>query len=297
MESEPEASDFSGETSSSFEFSLSNSANSNEEELISVDSTVELSSSLTVTALRTRWTRKAMSEYVLESEPEASDFSGDTSSSFEFSLSNSANLNEEELISVDSTVELSSSLSVTALRTRWTRKAMSEYVLESEPEASDFSGETSSSFEFSLSNSANSNEEELISVDSTVELSSSLSVTALRTRWTRKAMSEYVLESEPEASDFSGETSSSFEFSLSNSANSNEEELISVDSTVELSSSLSVTALRTRWTRKAMSEYVLESEPEASDFSGDTSSSFEFSLIHNNNTAIYIYTCIIILSS
>ena len=46
-------------------------------------------------------------------------------------------------------------------------------------------------------------------------------------------MSEYVLESEPEASDFSGETYSSFEFSLSNSADSNEEELVSVDSTVE----------------------------------------------------------------
>ena len=41
MESEPEASDFSGETSSSFEFSLSNSANSNEEELVSVHSTLE----------------------------------------------------------------------------------------------------------------------------------------------------------------------------------------------------------------------------------------------------------------
>ena len=46
-------------------------------------------------------------------------------------------------------------------------------------------------------------------------------------------MSEYLLESEPEASDFSGETSSSLEFSLSNSADSNEEELISVDFTVE----------------------------------------------------------------
>ena len=43
----------------------------------------------------------------------------------------------------------------------------------------------------------------------------------------------YLLESEPEPGDFSGETSSSFEFSLSNSANSNEEELESVDSTVE----------------------------------------------------------------
>ena len=45
--------------------------------------------------------------------------------------------------------------------------------------------------------------------------------------------SEYLLESEREASNFSGETSSSFEFSLSNSAHSNEEELVSVDSTVE----------------------------------------------------------------
>ena len=45
--------------------------------------------------------------------------------------------------------------------------------------------------------------------------------------------SEYLLDSEPEASDFSGETSSSFEFSFSNSADSNEEVLVSVDSTVE----------------------------------------------------------------
>ena len=107
--------------------------------------------------------------YLLESEPEASDFSGETSSSFKFSLSNSANLNEEELVSVDSTVEPYQFEPVgTALRTRWTRTAMSEYLLESEPEASDFSGETSS-FEFSLSNSADSNKEELVSVDSTVE--------------------------------------------------------------------------------------------------------------------------------
>ena len=40
MESEPVASDFSGETSS-FEFSHRNSADSNEEELVSVDSIVE----------------------------------------------------------------------------------------------------------------------------------------------------------------------------------------------------------------------------------------------------------------
>ena len=56
---------------------------------------------------------------------------------------------------------------------------------------------------------------------------------ALRTRRTRTAMSEYLLESDPEASNFSGETFSSFEFSLRNSADSNEEELVSVDSTVE----------------------------------------------------------------
>ena len=41
MESESDASDFSGESSSSFELSLSNSVDSNEEELVSVDSTVE----------------------------------------------------------------------------------------------------------------------------------------------------------------------------------------------------------------------------------------------------------------
>ena len=39
MEGEPKASDFSGE-SSSFEFSLNNSVDSNEEDLVSVDSTV-----------------------------------------------------------------------------------------------------------------------------------------------------------------------------------------------------------------------------------------------------------------
>ena len=65
-------------------------------------------------------------------------------------------------------------------------------------------------------------------------------------------MSEYLLESEPEASDFSGETSS-FEFSLSNSANSNEEELVSVDSTVEPYQFEPVGAsTRTRRTRTAM---------------------------------------------
>ena len=41
MESEPDASDFSSESSSSFEFSLSNSVDSDEEELVSVDSTIE----------------------------------------------------------------------------------------------------------------------------------------------------------------------------------------------------------------------------------------------------------------
>ena len=41
MESEPDASDFSSESSSSFEFSLSNSADSDEEELVSLDSTIE----------------------------------------------------------------------------------------------------------------------------------------------------------------------------------------------------------------------------------------------------------------
>ena len=41
MESEPDASDFSSESSSSFEFSLSNSVYSDEEELVSVDSTIE----------------------------------------------------------------------------------------------------------------------------------------------------------------------------------------------------------------------------------------------------------------
>ena len=40
MESEPDASDFSGE-SSSFEFSLSDSVDSDEEELVSVDPTIE----------------------------------------------------------------------------------------------------------------------------------------------------------------------------------------------------------------------------------------------------------------
>ena len=44
MESEPDASDFSSDfssESSSFEFSLSNSADSDKEELVSVDSTIE----------------------------------------------------------------------------------------------------------------------------------------------------------------------------------------------------------------------------------------------------------------
>ena len=40
MESKPKASDFSGESSSSLEYSLSNSVDSNEEDLVSVDSTV-----------------------------------------------------------------------------------------------------------------------------------------------------------------------------------------------------------------------------------------------------------------
>ena len=180
--------------------------------------------------------------------------------------------------------------------------------MECEREAGYFSGETSSSFEFSLSNSVNSNEEEFISVDSTVEPSSSLSVTALRTRWTRTAMSGYVLESEPEASDFSGETSSSFEFSLSNSADSNEEELVSVDSTVE----------------PYQFEPVRASTSHASDSDGDDGDTGNGRLgntnwyVYNGKDhrvqlflcinrpcislyiiiiQLYIYTCIIILSS
>ena len=41
MESEPDASDFSSESSSSFEFFLNNSVDSDEVELVSVDSTIE----------------------------------------------------------------------------------------------------------------------------------------------------------------------------------------------------------------------------------------------------------------
>ena len=154
--------------------------------------------------------------------------------------------------------------------------------MEGEREAGDFSGETSSSFEFSLSNSVNSNEEELVSVDSTVEPSSSLSVTALRTRWTRTAMSEYVLESEPEASDFSGETSSSFEFSLSNSADSNEEELVSVDSTVE----------------PYQFEPVCASTSHASDSDGDDGDTGNGRLgntnwyVYNGKTIVYNFICV-----
>ena len=59
-------------------------------------------------------------------------------------------------------------------------------------------------------------------------------VSFLRHRGNGSSPRQWVpMESEPDASDFSGESSSSFEFSLSNSVDSDEEELVSVDSTVE----------------------------------------------------------------